>query len=239
MARFSIDQIREELKPESWDILSTKYKNLDSELIFQCPEGHEVFNTWRRMRTRRECPICNQSQFKENGHAISTKGKKEYRLLSLDQATHITGWALFSNGKLIDFGIFETKNGSEIERDIEIKNWFINMIKNYEPDFVAFEEVQYNENRGSLITFATLARLQGILMSTAHELKVEYVVCSIPSWRNYCGVKGRTRADQKRSMQLLVKKWYDRDVSDDCADAIGIGYYAVTKSRKPRIENWE
>lgn len=239
MARFSIDQIREELKPKGWDILSTKYKNLDSELIFQCPEGHEVYNTWRRMRTRRECPVCNQSQFQETNKIVSSKNKKEYRVLSFDQATHITGWALFSNGKLIKFGVFKAKAAGEIERDVEIKNWFISMIKNYEPDFVALEDVQYNEKRGGVTTFATLARLQGILMSTAQELGVEYVACSIPSWRNYCGVKGRSRTDQKRSMQLLVKSWYDIDVSDDCADAIGIGYYAISKSQKPIVENWE
>lgn len=239
MARFSIDQIREELKLEGWDILSTEYKNLDSELIFECPEGHQVYSTWKKIRNKRECPVCNQNRFKEIEQTLIPKKKGEYRILALDQATHISGWALFSDGKLVNFGIFKAKANNEIERDIEIKNWFISMVKNHKPDFVAFEDVQYNEKRGGVTTFATLARLQGILMSTAQELGVEYIACPIPSWRHYCGVKGNTRIDQKRSMQLLVKKWYDVSVTDDCADAIGIGHYAITKSRKPKIENWE
>lgn len=239
MARYSIEQIQAFLEPENWKIISTEYKNLDSELIFECSEGHQVYSTWKKIRNKRECPVCNQNQFKDFERTVSPKRKDEYRVLALDQATHITGWALFSQGKLIDFGIFKAKAENEIERDVEIKNWFINMVQNYEPDFVAFEDVQYNEKRGGIPTFATLARLQGILMSTACELKVEYIACSIPSWRSYCGVKGRTRPDQKRSMQSLVKKWYDVSVTDDCADAIGIGHYAITKSRKPNIENWE
>ena len=42
MARFTIPQIQEVLDSENWKIVSTEYKNLDSELIFECPEGHRV-----------------------------------------------------------------------------------------------------------------------------------------------------------------------------------------------------
>ena len=42
-----------------------EYKNLDTELIFVCPEGHRVYNSWKRIRSRRECPVCKQNHFKE------------------------------------------------------------------------------------------------------------------------------------------------------------------------------
>ena len=238
MSRITIPQIQEELAQDNWKLLSTEYKNLDSELVFECDEGHKVYSTWKKIRTKRECPLCKQNQFKEIEQTLIPKKKDEYRILALDQATHISGWALFSDGRLLRYGSFETLAKDEIERDFQIKNWLLNMIENWKPDFVALEGIQYEERFG-VTTFATLARLQGILMNTLYEVGVDYVVCHTGTWRNFCGVKGRSRADKKRSMQLLIKEWYDVSVSDDCADAIGIGRYAIMKGRKPKIESWE
>lgn len=239
MARITIDQIQETLGPYGWKILSTEYKNLDSELVFECPEGHKVYNTWKKVRTQRECPVCNQNSFKKNDEPILQKKKEERRLLALDQATRITGWALFSNDSLIRFGAFETNSEKEIDRDIEVKNWLLNAINNWQVDFVALEGIQYEEKFG-VTTFATLARLQGILMSLLTELGIPYSICHTATWRNYNAIKGKTRSDKKRSMQLRIKEWYDVTVTDDCADAIGIGKYALENCfNKPKIESWE
>ena len=238
MAKITISQIQEQLSSENWKLISTEYKNLDSELVFECPEGHRVYSTWKKIRTRRDCPICKQNQFKEVEQTLLPKKKGEYRVLALDQATYVSGWAIFSDGKLLRYGTFETQLENEIKRDIQIKNWLIQTIENWEPDFIALEGIQYEKNFG-VTTFATLARLQGILMSTICELGIDYAICHTATWRAFCDVKGKTRSDRKRSMQLRVKEWYDVSVSDDCADAIGIGHYAVSKAKKPTIENWE
>ena len=238
MPRITIEQIQEELAPDNWKVISTEYKNLDSELIFECSEGHRVYNTWKKIRTKRDCPICAQNQLKDIESNIIPKKNNEFRVLALDQATKVSGWAIFSNEKLIKYGTFETQLENEIQRDIQIKNWLINVIKNWGIDFVALEGVQYEERFG-VTTFATLARLQGILMSLLEEMEVQYTICHTATWRNFCQVKGKTRADKKKSMQLKVKEWYDITVNNDCADAIGIGHYAVNKTKKPKIESWE
>lgn len=62
---------------------------------------------------------------------------------------------------------------------------------------------------------------------------IPYEVCPTNTWRNACGVRGSTRAEKKKSMQQLAKKWYDVDITDDEADAIGIGKYLVT----PKLED--
>ena len=91
-----------------------------------------------------------------------------------------------------------------------------------------------------ITVFQTLARLQGILMETCYANKIAYEVCPTNTWRHQCGVKGRSRADRKRSMQLLVKQWYDVSVTDDESDAIGIGYYLTNKIIKnTTVQNWE
>ena len=44
MAKISLEDIKRELIPEGWQVISEEYKNLDTEMIFQCPEGHRVYN---------------------------------------------------------------------------------------------------------------------------------------------------------------------------------------------------
>ena len=239
MSKISLLEIKEILDAENWKVISEEYKNLNTEMTFQCPEGHRVYTTWKRLRTKRECPVCKQNTFKEQNEVVGTKKKGEKRVLAIDQATRVSGWSIFSDGRLLRYGTFETQLEDEIERDITIKNWLLSMINSWQPDCVALEGIQYEEQFG-VQTFATLARLQGILMACLAELKIPYMLCHTQTWRSYCGVKGKTRNDKKRSMQLITKNWFDITVSNDCADAIGIGHYAYnTHFKKPTIENWE
>lgn len=239
MSKITIDSIKEELEGTNWAILSEEYKNLDSELIFRCPEGHKVYNSWKRIRSKKECPICKQNHFKEQEAKIIRKKPGEIRVLALDQATYVSGWSIFSNGELLRYGTFETNLDDDIARDSTIKTWLINMIQNWDPDIVGLEGIQYQKEEG-VTTFEKLARLQGILACTVYELGLPYEICHTQVWRSYCGVKGKTRADKKKSMQLIVKQEFDISVSNDCADAIGIGkYVAGTRMKKPVIENWE
>ncbi len=239
MAKISLEDIKRELIPEGWQVISEEYKNLDTEMIFQCPEGHRVYNSWKKIRSHKDCPVCKQNKFKEQETTVIIKKKSEKRVLAIDQATRVSGWSIFSDGQLLRYGTFETQLEDEIERDNTVKNWMLSMINNWNPDFVALEGIQYEEHFG-VSTFATLARLQGILMSCLAELKIPYEICHTQVWRSYCGVKGKSRSDKKRSMQLITKQWFDITVSNDCADAIGIGYYAYNNHfKKPVIENWE
>ena len=45
--------------------LSKEYHNLDSELVFKCNEGHEVYASWKRMRNKLECPVCKTNVYKD------------------------------------------------------------------------------------------------------------------------------------------------------------------------------
>ena len=86
-----------------------------------------------------------------------------------------------------------------------------------------------------------MARFYRILTKKdCKELDIPYELCHTQVWRSYCKVKGKSRTDKKRSMQMIAKEWFDITVSNDCADAIGIGHYAYnTHFKKPVIENWE
>lgn len=240
MSKIKIEEIQEELQKENWQLISNEYKNLDSEMIFKCPEGHTVYSSWKKMRQRKECPICKENIYKNQDTVIIPKKKDITRFLALDQSTNITGWSIYDGNELIKYGVFSTsESNDEIARDYEVRMWLINMINNWKPDFVGIEGIQYQQNFG-VTTFETLARLQGIIMETLYELNLPYVVCPTNTWRHHCGVKGRTRVDKKKSMQLLVKEWFDITITDDEADAIGIGkYISDVNFKKVEIINWE
>lgn len=242
MSKITIETINEELAPTGWKCVGGEYKNLDSEMIFECDEGHTVYSSWKKIRKSAVCPRCRDNTHKKEILKIIPKKKGTTRVLALDQATHTTGWSIFDGKELACYGTFQTNQQDEIARDSAIKSWMLSMIDNWKPDYVAIEGIQFqDESSGqkvSVTVFQALARLQGILMEACFSNKIPYEVHPTNTWRHYCGVKGRTRTDKKRSMQLIAKNEYDITVSDDEADAIGIGKYAASL-HTIQITNWE
>lgn len=212
-------------------------------MVFECNEGHQVFAPYKKIRDKWECPICKKNKYNNFEEEIIPKKKEIQRTLGLDQATHITGYSIFDGKELIYAGTFEATKDNEIERDLEIRDWLHQIIQNWKPDIVGLEDIQlqqFNNKTIGVTTYRTLARLQGILMALCVEEKIDYIVCAPATWRSHCGVKGRTRTDKKNSMQKKVKEWFDITVSDDVADAIGIGKYTCDKYKKKiEVFNWE
>ena len=239
MARISIDEIKKELESDGWKLISTVYKNLDSNLEYKCKEGHTVIAPWKKIRENHICPSCMRERLKTQDYKYKKK-KEDYRILAIDQATHTSGYAIFNNKNLIDFGSFttdETKN--DIERSVQVKQWMISLIDQYQIDFVGLEGIQYQTQAG-VTTFETLARLQGILAAACVEDKINYKIAHTAVWRESCGVKGKSRPDKKRSMQRLVKEWFGINASEDECDAIGIGkYFCDNQMPKIEIVDWE
>lgn len=252
MSKIKIEDIKLELEKENWKVISNNYKNLDTEMTFQCPEGHTVYNTWKKLRTSRICPICKNNYYKEIDTKPTKKGKDVTRILALDQATHITGYSIYDNEKLVKYGVFTTSKQDEIERDKELVDWLYSVINNWKPDCIGIEDIQLqNLSRSNNIyavesngvgiqTYKILAHLQGILMFTISNIGIPFKVISPSTWRNHCKVKGKTKSDKKRSMQLKVKELYDISVSNDEADAIGIGkYLSHTYHKEAEVFQWE
>ena len=207
---------------------------------FMCPEGHRVFTTWEKLRRKRDCPTCNSNRLKSVNFEVIPKKKDVYRILSLDQSTHLTGWSIYDEENLIAYGVYESKTTTQIERMNEIKEWLLSMIVNWKPDFIGLEGIQYQSSAG-VTTFEALARLQGVLMQCCFENRIPFEICHTATWRQACGVKGKSRTEKKRSMRELVKSWFDIWVSEDEADAIGIGRYCVKQFKPQKVEffNWE
>ena len=244
MAKIRLEDIENELNAEGWVVISTEYTNLDTEMTFECPKGHRVFMPWKKLRGKHECPTCKQKQEFEQITTVQPKPKGVKRTLALDQASKVTGYAIFDDTKLVKYGTFTTTAADDIERFAMVRAWLLSMISSWRPDYIGIEGIQFQEEgsgqKMGVTVFQTLARLQGVLMMACHDEKIPFEICPTNTWRHSCGVKGKTRTDKKRSTQLLVEQWYGIKVSEDEADAIGIGRYLVTFIQKnTEMTNWE
>lgn len=247
--KFKIEDIQKEFENKKWQLLEDTYKNLDTEMSTICPEGHKVFVTYRKWRVYHECPICKANPLKRiTDMVISPKPFGATRVLALDQATQISGWAIFDNKKLIQFGTFSAKESTSEERIETVRQWVASMNELWNPDRIAIEDIHMqsfgnkkNEyDNESVTTFKTLAHLQGVLINYFYTNDIKYDVIHSAKWREFCQIKGVHRADKKRSAQLKIKEWYDVSVTQDEADAICIGKYEAERNLKNNtLISWE
>lgn len=218
-------------------LISESYKNLDTGLELLCPNKHQVnitYGDWRAA-AQHECPICIRTPFtKKNEKPTNKKG---YRILALDQASITSGWSLFIDGELANFGKYTSNGSKSTQRISEVKAWLDYMISTHKPQEVILEDIQLQKNDGSelVITFKKLAHLQGVLKNYLYEHGIPYQIVPPPTWRNYSNIKGKQRTDQKRNAQLKVQALYDIEVENDIADAILIGRWAAAQHRNSDI----
>ncbi len=153
------------------------------------------------------------------------------RILSFDQSTKITGYSLYDNSILVDYGTLQSnpKEENPIERMKQMYDNIKQCLDKYNPHFVVFENVQFQKNYG---TFQRLSQLQGLIMALLFERNIAFHYVEATAWRAFCGVKGKKRAEQKANAIQIVKDKFNLSVSDDEADAILIGNFAVNKLLK-------
>lgn len=230
MTKILIANVQAEMSLKGWVLLSTKYVNLDGELEMLCPEGHKVFMSLKQWRRKAECPTCAQNVFNTLKDIASVQKKAgASRILALDDSTTTTGWAVFDNEELVGYGKIEMTQSSPTERIAALKQWMLSMMVKWNPNRVAIEDIQQQSN---VQIFKVLAQLQGVLVNALFESKTDYDIVHVASWRSYCGVKGRSRTELKKNAQAKIKEWYDVSVTQDEADAICLGRYAVNELGK-------
>lgn len=244
MAKIKIENIIQESCDLGWKLVSKEYKNLNTELEFLCPNQHIVLMSLKKWRAKHDCPICsNDSSLlavtnKDFKIVPKTKGVK--RILAIDDATGTTGWSIYDGEKLIAYGKQTIDDFDPIKRMAGMRAWLLNTINSWNPDIVGIEDIQlqkfYNPKTkqmdAAVATYKVLAQLQGVLLVTLVEQKMNYTIVHSATWKSYCKINQKNRADQKRAAQLKVKDWHKENVTQDEADAICIGKYISEKYMK-------
>lgn len=144
--------------------------------------------------------------------------------LSLDQASRTTGWSVFEDNKLKDYGKFDYNDQDIGVRLNKIRNKVKELTDTYSPDQVIFEEIQLQNNVGNNVqTFKILAMVYGVIAELLAELGIPNKTILASSWKSKLGIKGKTRAEQKKNAQQYVLDNYNIKVIQDIADAVCIG----------------
>lgn len=152
---------------------------------------------------------------------IFKRKEDEYITLSFDQSTSITGYSIFINGKLYNYGIIKA-NGDVNIRILQMVEVLNMLIEIYKPDKIVLEDVQAQMNARTLIT---LSKLLGILEYVIIQQKIDYEIVMPKVWKKTCGIKGRKRAEQKQNTKKFIEDKFGIIVTEDIADAISINYH--------------
>ena len=143
--------------------------------------------------------------------------------LALDQALQTTGVSVMKDGELIKYDTFTIPAYKSIEIRLgEIWNKLNDLYHEYQFEYVFFEDIQ--QQRGNVETFKKLAYCQAAILLWCYFNEVKYSILSPSHWRKVLKDKykvafGRSREEQKKMAQALVKDIYDLEVSTDIADS--------------------
>ena len=236
----NVYSVANHLNSEGWVLISDTYKNLNTELEMKCPNGHVQMRTYADWRKHPVCDRCfggNGKKVKQN--IVPVKKIDVERVLALDAATNITGYAVFDNGELVSYGTYKTNSEHEAEERInELKKWLETAIRTWEPDFIGMENIQlqsFGHGQYQVEMYRVLANLQGVLIDTMFEAGVPHELAYSTTWRKYCNIGDeKGRENKKKLAQEKVRLWYEKDCTQDEADAICMGKYFVNELKNSK-----
>lgn len=154
------------------------------------------------------------------------------RLLALDQSSRCSGWSVFINNELKDWGHLETTQNELGERLVDIRKFIIKKVQEWEIDTIAFEDIQLQSSVGNNVkTFKILANVYGVVLETAVELNKKILIIPSVTWKSQLIIKGKNRPEQKKNAQLFVVNTYNVKSTQDESDAICIGTCACRLTR--------
>lgn len=154
------------------------------------------------------------------------------RLLAIDQASKVTGWAIFEDGELKSYGKISLDDPNTDTRLVQLRQDIQTLVADYNIDEVIFEDIQQQNNVANNVqTFKVLAEVYGVVSELLQELQIPHSTVLAASWKSTLGIKGRTRAEQKKNAQLYVEQNYGIHVIQDIADAVCIGTHHIKKNK--------
>lgn len=159
------------------------------------------------------------------------------RILAFDQASRTSGWSLFEDGNLVEYGKFTFDDSNFGIRLVKIHDKVKSLIDKYNPDEVVFEDIQLQSSFGNNVdTFKKLAEVFGVIYELLTELNIPNRAVLSTVWKSKLGLlhgKGQNRAAQKREAQTWVFNTYGVRPTEDECDSICLGMYAsLTQPQK-------
>ena len=146
--------------------------------------------------------------------------------LALDQSLKTSGWAVFEDDILKDYGHFTIPAHKPIEfRLNSLMKELSNLENKYNFQDIFFEDIQSQQNKE---TYKKLAYVQAAIMIWCFSTNHKFYILSPSHWRSVIREKynktfGKTRIEQKAAAQEFVKERFNIQATQDESDAICIG----------------
>ena len=145
-------------------------------------------------------------------------------VIALDESTVSTGYAIFKDNKLIDYGAITQKSKNVLERVNNIINEIEKLIDKYNPNDMVIENIQITM---SAPTAKALMGLQFMIEMLSYQKNIKCTSIRTTHWRKVLGLSNSSRVkkeDKKREAMEYVKNKYNiNEGINDITDAICIG----------------
>ena len=148
------------------------------------------------------------------------------RILALDQSSKVTGYAVFENGTLKDYGHFTCSDTDIALRLMHIRQKVENLIDKYNITEMVIEDIQLQEGVGNNVaTFKLLSEVFGVITELSAEKDIATAAVLAIKWKNGLKFRTRHRDEQKKEAQQTANLLFNINPTPDEADAICIGIY--------------
>lgn len=148
------------------------------------------------------------------------------KILALDQSTTCTGYAIYEykSKKLLTSGIIKLKEKDVYDRINIMTDRIKELIEQEEIIAVCYEKTGKIQG---VLTAIKLGMLRGSILYMLNQKNILNAEININAHKSQFGIKSKKRDDQKAEAIQIVKMMHEKDVNDDEADAISIGFYFV------------
>lgn len=161
------------------------------------------------------------------------------RILALDQASRISGWAIFEDENLISYGKIDASKYEDLGSRLHyIREEIKSLIQTENINKVYLEDIYMDgQHVNNVSTFKILAEVFGVLYELCVDINIPVDAVLAGTWKSTLGIKGKTRPEQKKNAQNWVIKNYNIKPTQDECDAICIGAHAIYQKKSEF--NWE
>lgn len=145
-------------------------------------------------------------------------------VIAFDESTKSTGYAIFKNSELIDYGVIEQNSKNVLERVNNIINEINILIEKYKPNDIALENIQITL---SAPTAKSLMGLQFLIELLCFQKNIKCTTIRPTHWRKVLGLSNSSKLNRKEKKEATItyvkEKYKINEDIDDICDAICIG----------------
>lgn len=144
------------------------------------------------------------------------------KVLSLDLSTKSSGFCVFNNGKIVEYGTIKSNDKDFLVRGQYMAEFVRLLCEKYGKfDKVVIEELKIISNQRTLVM---LGIVQGMVIREVRYSEIVFVAPTV--WRKKFHLNGKREDAKRKAIALCKLNGFDTN-SDDEAEAILLGVFSL------------